>query len=125
MIGRCSKANLRVSPRCARRWGSVVTNLSLAGTRRSAEFAGMLMQRTIASVVSSIVLIALASCATPAPEAPAAPHNVVIFVADGMRYGSVDQTNAPELFAAKQEGVDFANSHSIYPTLTTVNASAI
>ncbi|MFT3728730.1 MAG: alkaline phosphatase family protein [Terricaulis sp.] len=82
------------------------------------------MRRSIASVISSIVLIGLASCATP-PATPTTPHNVVIFVADGMRYGSVDAEHAPELFAAKQEGVDFANSHSIYPTLTTVNASAI
>lgn len=67
----------------------------------------------------------LAACTTTSTQAAHAPHNVIIFVADGLRYGSVNETDAPELFAARHEGVDFANSHSIYPTLTTVNASAI
>jgi hypothetical protein len=66
----------------------------------------------------------LAACTTTSQHA-AAPHNVIIFVADGLRYGSVNQTDAPALSAARHEGVDFANSHSVYPTLTTVNASAI
>ncbi len=57
--------------------------------------------------------------------AQAAPHNVVIFVADGLRYGSVTPDVAPTLARIQREGVDFANSHAVYPTLTTANASAI
>ncbi len=53
------------------------------------------------------------------------PHNVIIFVADGLRYGSVDPATMPNLARLKSEGVDFTNSHSLYPTVTTVNASAI
>ena len=53
------------------------------------------------------------------------PHNVIIFVADGLRSEIVTPDTAPALAAVRAEGVDFANSHSIYPTLTTVNASAI
>jgi arylsulfatase A-like enzyme len=53
------------------------------------------------------------------------PHNVIIFVADGLRSEMVTDETAPALAAVRAEGVDFANSHSIYPTLTTVNASAI
>jgi hypothetical protein len=52
------------------------------------------------------------------------PHNVILFVADGLRYGSVTPETAPAMAALKAEGVDFADSHSMYPTLTTVNASA-
>jgi arylsulfatase A-like enzyme len=59
-----------------------------------------------------------------APAKPA-PHNVIIFVADGLRYGSVEPGNMPNLARLKKEGVDFTNSHSLYPTITTVNASAI
>jgi arylsulfatase A-like enzyme len=54
-----------------------------------------------------------------------APHNVIIFVADGLRYGSVDPATMPNLARLKSQGVDFTNSHSLYPTVTTVNASAI
>ena len=58
--------------------------------------------------------------------APAvAARNIVVFVADGLRYGSVTPEDAPNMHRLKTSGVDFANSHSMYPTLTTVNASAI
>lgn len=57
--------------------------------------------------------------------APAQARNIVIFVADGLRYGSVALDNMPNMHALKTEGVDFTNSHSLFPTVTTVNASAI
>jgi len=53
------------------------------------------------------------------------PHNIIIFVADGLRYGSVEPGNMPNMYKLKTEGVDFTNSHSLFPTITTVNASAI
>jgi len=63
----------------------------------------------------------------PAAEAPApsGPRNVVIFVMDGLRYDSITPETAPTLWRIRHEGVDFANSHAIYPTVTTANASAI
>jgi arylsulfatase A-like enzyme len=71
-------------------------------------------------------LAALLAVAASAPlAARAAPHNVVIFVADGLRYGSVDEASAPEMAHLRRDGVDFADSHSVYPTITTVNAAAI
>lgn len=61
-----------------------------------------------------------------APQAAsAAPHNVIIFVADGLRSHIVTPETAPALAALRAEGVDFQNSHSIYPTITTPNASVI
>ncbi|HEX7946397.1 MAG TPA: alkaline phosphatase family protein [Phenylobacterium sp.] len=57
--------------------------------------------------------------------ASAAPRNLIIFVTDGLRYKSVTEAVAPGLAAVRREGVDFANSHSLYPTVTTANASAI
>ena len=55
----------------------------------------------------------------------ASARNVVIFIADGLRYASVDPRSAPEMAAVRREGVDFADSHSVFPTLTTVNAAAL
>src|ERR1700683_3843082 len=63
--------------------------------------------------------------APAAAQPPAKPHNIIIFVADGLRYGSVEPGNMPNLTKLKTEGVDFTNSHSLFPTITTVNASAI
>jgi arylsulfatase A-like enzyme len=57
--------------------------------------------------------------------AAAAPRNVIIFVADGLRSHSVTAETAPALAAVRRDGVDFANSHSLYPTVTTPNSSAI
>src|ERR1700733_10173572 len=62
--------------------------------------------------------------AAPVQAAPK-PHNVLVFVADGLRYVSVTPKTAPTLWRIKSQGVDFTNSHSLYPTITTVNASAI
>ncbi len=53
------------------------------------------------------------------------PHNVVIFVADGLRSHIVTPQTAPEMASIRAQGVDFQNSHSLFPTVTTVNGSAI
>jgi hypothetical protein len=60
-----------------------------------------------------------------AAPARAAPHNVVLFVPDGLRAHSVDRGTAPTMAAVRDEGVDFRNSHSLFPTFTTANASAM
>jgi phosphodiesterase/alkaline phosphatase D-like protein/arylsulfatase A-like enzyme len=52
-------------------------------------------------------------------------RNIIVFVADGLRPGSINATDTPTLFGIKQTGVNFANSHSLFPTFTTPNASAI
>lgn len=53
------------------------------------------------------------------------PHNVILFVADGLRSQIVTPQTAPDLAALRDEGVDFQNSHAVYPTVTTVNASVM
>jgi hypothetical protein len=52
------------------------------------------------------------------------PHNVILFVPDGLRAAIVDETLAPTMAQIRRDGVDFANPHSIFPTFTTANASA-
>ena len=67
------------------------------------------------------LLAAPLGAASPPPAA--APHNVILFVPDGLRASMVDATTAPVMNAIKQHGVSFANSHSLFPTFTTANAS--
>ena len=57
--------------------------------------------------------------------AQALKRNVIIFVADGLRRGSVNAQDTPALLSVRTQGVDFPNSHSLFPTFTTANASAI
>lgn len=52
-------------------------------------------------------------------------RNVIIFVADGLRSGSVNSKDMPTLYALRQGGVWFINSHALFPTFTTANASAM
>src|SRR6202030_4438979 len=76
-------------------------------------------------VIGTTVLSAtLASTAfAQAPAAP--PHNIVLFVADGLRARMVDDTTAPTMAAIAREGVSLRNSHALFPTFTTANASAM
>jgi arylsulfatase A-like enzyme len=59
------------------------------------------------------------------PAATKQRPNVIIFVADGLRHGSVNEKDSPTLWAIRTRGVHFENSHSLFPTFTTANASAI
>ena len=51
--------------------------------------------------------------------------NIIIFVADGLRPGAVNAADAPTLLKVRTEGVNFVNSHSLFPTVTMSNAAAI
>jgi hypothetical protein len=72
------------------------------------------------------LLAALLACAACAPWTAFAdsPHNVILFIPDGLRAGIVDAATAPTFARLRDEGVNFKNSHSIFPTFTTANASA-
>jgi len=53
------------------------------------------------------------------------PHSVLLFVADGLRPGMVNDQTAPTMAALMARGVRFTNTHSIFPTFTTANASGM
>src|SRR5215831_10420362 len=72
-------------------------------------------------------LLALA-CATALPLGAAAaqtPHNLILFVPDGLRALSVTPQSAPTMAAIRDKGVNFANPHSLFPTFTMANASGM
>jgi arylsulfatase A-like enzyme len=75
----------------------------------------------------SIAALLLCSAGTMLAQGVPPPqrHNVIIFVADGLRRASVNEADMPTFLHLRTSGVDFKNSHSVYPTLTTANASAI
>ena len=56
---------------------------------------------------------------------PPKPHNVLLFVADGLRPGMINEQTAPTMAALLKRGVTFSNTHSVFPTLTTTNAASI
>ena len=57
--------------------------------------------------------------------AAAQPHNIVLFVPDGLRGLIVSDQTAPTMSAVRDNGVNFKNPHALFPTFTTTNAAAM
>jgi predicted AlkP superfamily pyrophosphatase or phosphodiesterase len=55
----------------------------------------------------------------------ARPHNVVLFIADGLRFRMVDDNTAPTMAAIARQGVSLRNGHALFPTFTMANASGM
>jgi hypothetical protein len=53
------------------------------------------------------------------------PHNLILFVPDGLRAGMVKPETAPAMAAVRDQGVNFRNPHSLFPTFTMANASGM
>jgi hypothetical protein len=75
----------------------------------------------LGTTVLSATLASTAFAQAPAPQ----PHNVVLFVADGLRFRMVDDSTAPTMAAIAREGVSLRNGHALFPTFTTANASGM
>jgi arylsulfatase A-like enzyme len=75
---------------------------------------------SIRSLLGALVL----ACAASAGAAGTASINLV-FVLDGLRPDSINPTDTPNLARLRGEGVNFDNSHSVFPTVTRVNATAL
>jgi hypothetical protein len=76
-------------------------------------------------VIVTAILTAIAASPADAQAPASRPHNVVLFVADGLRSRMVDDSTAPTMASIAREGVSLRNSHSLFPTFTTANASAM
>ncbi|HVY15180.1 MAG TPA: alkaline phosphatase family protein [Rhodopila sp.] len=81
--------------------------------------------RLLASTALAVSMLGHAVPSRAAAAEPVRPRNVILFVADGLRPGMVNETTAPTMAALMARGVRFANSHSLFPTFTTPNASAM
>jgi hypothetical protein len=72
-------------------------------------------------ILSCLVGLSLAGSAQAQPQA----RNVVLFIADGLRDGMVNAANAPTMDRLMRAGVRFTNTHSLFPTFTMPNATAM
>jgi hypothetical protein len=66
---------------------------------------------------------ACALLVSPAAAQQPRPHNIVLFIPDGLRALKVTPETAPAMAALRDAGVDFKNPHSLFPTFTTANAA--
>ena len=53
------------------------------------------------------------------------PRNLILFVPDGLRARIVTPETASAMAEVRDKGVNFKNPHSLFPTFTMANGSAI
>jgi hypothetical protein len=81
----------------------------------------MFMRRPLALLSAGLTLLS----AGTAFAQNATPHNLILFVPDGLRALKVTPETAPAMAEVRDKGVNFKNSHSLFPTFTTANASGM
>src|SRR6201982_2270644 len=79
------------------------------------------MHRSILFVTAGLALLSVG----PALAHNAAPRNLILFVPDGLRGRIVTPQTAPAMAEVRDKGVNFKNSHSLFPTFTMANGSAM
>jgi len=75
-------------------------------------------------IVLVICFLGLVPSAAAQPVPGKARLNLV-FILDGLRPDSINPDDTPNLYKLRLEGVNFLNGHSVFPTVTRVNATAI
>src|SRR5471032_1002947 len=81
----------------------------------------ILMRRSIVLLSAGLAVLSTGT----AFAQNATPHNLILFVPDGLRGRIVTPQTAPAMAEVRDKGVHFKNSHSLFPTFTTANASAM
>src|SRR5260370_915155 len=87
----------------------------------------MFSTRLIPAVFASLIFLGAAPLS--AQDTVSAHHGrgriMILMIWDGLRPDLVTQRDTPNLFRMAREGVRFDRHHSIFPTLTMVNATAL
>ena len=84
------------------------------------------MRRAIVLLSATLVTSSLFALAASAASAQNnTPRNLILFVPDGLRSRIVSPQTAPAMAEVRDKGVNFKNSHSMFPTFTMANGSAM
>jgi len=90
------------------------------------------MRSFLMGLALAVLIVALATPISPTGQAAnvtwqsrGSARLILIVVMDGLRPDSINREDTPTLFRLHQEGVNYINSHSVFPTVTRVNAAAI
>ena len=77
-------------------------------------------------LIAAVVLVRLRADTTEAqPPAPSPRHTQLVIVVDGLRPDYVTRDVMPRLYRFGQRGIVFTAHHSVFPTVTRVNASSM
>jgi hypothetical protein len=92
-----------------------------ADTSESAFQGEIFMRRSILLLSAGMVVLS----AGMASAQNSTPHNLILFVPDGLRALKVTPETAPAMAEVRDKGVNFKNPHSLFPTFTMANGSAM
>jgi Type I phosphodiesterase / nucleotide pyrophosphatase len=79
------------------------------------------MRRSLVSLSAGLTLL----FAGAASAQNGTPHNMILFIPDGLRALKVTPETAPAMAEVRDKGVNFKNPHSLFPTFTMANASGM
>jgi predicted AlkP superfamily pyrophosphatase or phosphodiesterase len=79
------------------------------------------MRRSLVSLSAGLTLL----FAGVASAQNGTPHNIILFIPDGLRALKVTPETAPAMAEVRDKGVNFKNPHSLFPTFTMANASGM
>src|SRR6201988_1897095 len=80
------------------------------------------MPRAITLLSASLITLSMTGLAL---AQNATPRNLILFIPDGLRGKIVTPQTAPAMAELRDKGVNFKNSHSLFPTFTMANGSAM
>jgi hypothetical protein len=87
---------------------------------------GMKIRTSACLIFLAMLFLATAAGRLEAADAPSSHGRIVILMVwDGLRPDSVTARDTPNLYEMSHQGVRFDRHHSMYPTLTMVNAAAL
>jgi arylsulfatase A-like enzyme len=85
-------------------------------------FSGeILMRRSIVLLSAGLTMLS----ASMASAQNSTPRNLILFIPDGLRALKVTPETAPVMAEIRDKGVNFKNPHSLFPTFTMANGSAM
>lgn len=79
------------------------------------------MRRAIVLLSAGLVVLSAAGASAQNDT----PRNLILFVPDGLRGRIVSPQTAPAMAEVRDKGVNFSNPHSLFPTFTMANGSAM
>src|ERR1700736_2712330 len=81
----------------------------------------ILMRRSMVLLAAGLTLVSTGA----ASAQNGTPHNMILFIPDGLRALKVTPEMAPAMAEVRDKGVNFKNPHSLFPTFTMANASGM
>jgi predicted AlkP superfamily pyrophosphatase or phosphodiesterase len=97
---------------------------AFAAALRPAKTGNHPMRIAFLTLALAAALTSLSACGGDDSTPVVVPQRTIIMVWDGLRPDSINPTDTPNLFTLRQQGVNFVDHHSTYPTFTMMNGSS-